>query len=163
MHGETQCKLLLWNACFWHNFLTGILQFTKQYGVMLTTSVFTNSLVSLYARQDFWFWQLFRCSSFLPSVFASITLYPISMDIILSQAEWASLRPCDLQEEIFLIQWIWCKIPTKCLASLHLIHQKKDFVLAMTGKQETWIMVLNDHFFNVRSWESFWKQLLHCF
>lgn len=136
MHGETQCKLLLWNACFWHNFITGVLQFTKQYGVMLTTSVFTNSLVPLYSRQGFWFWHLFRFSSFLPNIFASIALYSIRIEIILSQAEWASWRPCDLEEEI-LSSWTWCKLLVKGLVSLPLMHQKKDFILAMTEECES--------------------------
>lgn len=59
----------------------------------------------------------------------------ISIDVILSQAEWASLRPCGLKEEIFLIQLDLMQGPS--LDSLNLIHQKKDFILAMTEKQES--------------------------
>lgn len=105
---------------------------------MLTTSVFTNSLVPLYSRQGFWFWQLFRCSSFLPNKCSYITLDSIRIDSISSQAEWASLRLCDLQEEIFIIQLDLIQGPSEMgLASLHSTHQKKDFILAMTEECES--------------------------
>lgn len=57
----------------------------------------------------------------------------INIDIILSQAEWASLRADDLKEEIFLIQLDLVYGSSK----MHLIYQKKDFILVMTEKQES--------------------------
>lgn len=163
MHGETQCKLLFWNACFWHNFITGVLQFTKQYGVMLTTSVFTNSLVPLYSRQGFWFWHLFRFSSFLPNIFASITLYSIRIAIILSQAEWASLRLCDLQQEIFIIWLDLMQGPSKTLGFIAFNVSKEGFYFSndwRVWKPELWLQIIIFIVFDVKDWESFGKKLL---
>lgn len=153
MHGETQCKLLLWNACFWHNFIKGVLQFTKQYGVMLTTSVLINSLVSLYSRQEFWFWHIFRCSSFYPNVFASILLYSIKIDKILFYVEWTSLKLYDLQEEI-LSSWIWYKVLGN--AWLYCINtSKEEFYFSLLEKRgsELWFQIIIFIFFNVRYWD----------
>lgn len=57
----------------------------------------------------------------------------INIDIILSQAEWASLRAYDLREEICVIQLDLVYGSSK----MHLIHQRKDFILGMTEKQES--------------------------
>lgn len=138
MHGETQCKLLLWNACFWHDFTTGVVQFTKQYGVMLTTSVFTNSLVPLYSRQGFWFWQLFRCSSFLPNKILHLLFFTLLEKILFYPKPNGPLGGYVTYKRKYLLpNWIWWKVLVKCLASLHLIHQKKDFILAVTEKCES--------------------------
>lgn len=105
--------------------------------------------------------QMFITSS--QQVFASMTLYSIRIGIILSQAEWASLRLCNLREEIFIIHLDLRQGPGEMPAFIAFNTSKEGFYSSndwRVWKHELWFQIITFILFNVKDWESFWKELL---